>query len=60
MGYKKFEMKITFVVDDCVEEMMDQIKEMKNGIESGTFQRQFLELKGITNIKSTFKQLNKE
>ena len=57
MGYKKFEIKITFVIDDYVEDIMNQVKKMKDDIDSGLAQRELLELEGIVNVKSTFKQI---
>jgi len=57
MGYKKYEIKITFVIDDYVEDIMNQVKKMKDDIDSGLAQRELLELEGIVNVKSTFKQI---
>ena len=57
MGYKKYEIKITFVIDDYVEDAVNQVKQMKKEIESGMIQREILTLDGFTNIKSTFKQI---
>lgn len=57
MGYKKYEIKITFVIDDNVEDIMDQVEKMKHDIDSGLAQRALLEIEGIVNVKSTFKQI---
>lgn len=57
MGYKKYEIKITFVIDDYVEDIMDQVEKMKHDIDSGLAQRKLLEIEGIVNVKSTFKQI---
>lgn len=57
MGYKKYEIKITFVIDDYVEDIMDQVEKMKHDIDSGLAQRELLEIEGIVNVKSTFKQI---
>ena len=57
MGYKKYEIKFTFVIDDYVKEAVDQVKKMKEDINSGVIQRELIQLEGFTNIKSTFKQI---
>jgi hypothetical protein len=57
MGYKKYEIKITFVIDDYVEDAVNQVEQMKKEIESGLFQRELITIEGFTNIKSTFKQI---
>lgn len=59
MGYKKFEFRVVFIVDDSVQSVMDDIKDMEKSILTGESQRELLSNPGYTSVNCTLKELNK-
>lgn len=59
MAYKKFEFRVVFVVDDSVQSVMDDIKDMGKSILTGEAQKELLDYPGYTSVKCTLKELTK-
>lgn len=51
MAFKKIELKITFVIDDTNENIVEYLDELKADILSGELQKEMLETDGITSVK---------
>ena len=57
MGYKKYELKVTFVIDDTKEDIVDDIKQMELGILAGELQRELLQHEGYSQVNIILKQI---
>jgi hypothetical protein len=56
MGFKKYELRVLFVIDDLNESAVEQVSAMIKEIQSGEIQRELLSAEGFTNVIATLQE----
>jgi hypothetical protein len=56
MGFKKYELRVLFVIDDLNESAVEQVSDMIKEIQSGVIQRELLSNEGFTNVIATLQE----